>query len=71
MNLLDIVVGLVAYGLAGLLGLVIELVCLCGLLLGALTLGARLIGRRWIEDEEADDDVGQPHGIDAFRWTEE
>jgi hypothetical protein len=67
----DIVARLAAHGVVVLLGLVIGLVCLCGLFLGALTLCTRLIGRRWVQDEESDDDIGHPHGIDTFRWTEE
>lgn len=66
LNPVGIGVHFAAQGLVVVFGLVVGLVCLCGLFIGALDLGVRLSG--WRRDQDGED---EGVGIDGLRWTEE
>ncbi len=70
MNPVDIMATLAGYGLLGLAGLAVGLVCLVGLLLGGIVAIGHLI-RRWLGDDHVHGEVGpdeEPVGLASFRW---
>ncbi|ELS55693.1 hypothetical protein STVIR_3345 [Streptomyces viridochromogenes Tue57] len=74
MDPVDIVVTWAGYGLLGLAGLLIGLVCLVGLMLSAMVALGRLVGRREEDDLDASgrgaagEETG---GLASFRWEAE
>jgi hypothetical protein len=72
-NPIDILVTWTGYGLLGLAGLLVGLVCFTGLLLGAMVAVVH-VTRRWRGDvrvpAEADPDGYRP-GLASFRWEHE
>ncbi|MFE6623668.1 hypothetical protein [Streptomyces sp. NPDC057740] len=72
-NPIDIMVTLAGYGLLGITALFVGLVCLAGLLLGAMVAVGHVI-RRWRGDDhgpaQGDTDEQRP-GLASFRWDYE
>ncbi|MDO0935734.1 hypothetical protein QQY66_30145 [Streptomyces sp. DG2A-72] len=72
-NPIDIMVTWAGYGLLGIAGLFVGLVCLAGLLLGGMT-GAGHVMRRWRGDDDVPgegDTDGERLGLASFRWESE
>lgn len=74
MNLMDIVAALTGYGLLGIAGLAVGLVCLVGLLLGVIVTMGHLIARRQGDgDPEPPETTGrlrEESPLGSFRWED-
>ncbi|MFG2950012.1 hypothetical protein [Streptomyces adustus] len=73
MNLMDIVAALTGYGLLGIAGLAVGLVCLIGLLLGAFVTVGHLIRRQRGGDPEPAETSGrwrEESPLGSFRWED-
>ncbi|MDX3457814.1 hypothetical protein PV396_38700 [Streptomyces sp. ME02-8801-2C] len=73
MNPMDLVVALAGYGLLGAAVLFIGLVCLAGLLLGAMVVAGHVV-RRWRGDDHlsGESDAEEERlGLRSFRWETE
>ncbi|MBT2675150.1 hypothetical protein J7E95_30975 [Streptomyces sp. ISL-14] len=71
----DIVVTWTGYGFVGVVGLLIGIVCLAGLMLGAMVAAGHLVRRlRGYDDADdvpGEDDGEETAGLAGFRWESE